>query len=132
MSAACLNCGTGLAGPFCGSCGQKARQPDPTFTEFVRETTQDLVNWDGRIPSTIKTLFAKPGALTLDFLRGRRVRWLPPLRVYLICSVAYFVSVPLVESVTGGQSRQMVRVGVTMTPGVELSPEDRAELDSSM
>ena len=128
----CLNCGAALSGPFCAACGQRVRRADPTLAEFLADTTEQVTNWDGRIPVTLRTLFLKPGTLTLDFLQGRRARWLAPLRLYLICSIAYFASVPMIESITHRQSRQLVRMGVTMTPGVELTPEDRAELDSSV
>lgn len=128
---ACFNCGTALAGPFCSECGQRVRPLDPTLGEFLDETTEQLTNWDGKIPSTLKTLFLRPGALTVDVLQGRRARWLPPLRVYLICSIAYFVSIPLMEAVTRRQARELVRFGLYTTPGQELPPDIRAELDSS-
>ena len=77
-TAACLNCGRPLSGPYCAGCGQKKRDTDPTLREFLHETTAELAQWDGKIPGTLKTLFLKPGALTLDFLAGRRARWLSP------------------------------------------------------
>jgi hypothetical protein len=36
-------------------------------------------------------LLFKPGFLTREFLAGRRVRYLPPLRLYLVLSVLFFV-----------------------------------------
>lgn len=128
---ACLNCGAALTGPFCSACGQKARAPDPTMREFLHETTEHLTNWDGKIPATLKALFLRPGVLTLDVLQGRRARWLPPLRVYLICSIVYFLSAPLMETITRRQARALVRFGLYATPGQELPPDIRAELDSS-
>lgn len=96
----CPNCGSALNGPYCASCGQKVPHPDLTTRELLAETTQELTSWDGKIPRTIKALFTDPGRLTLDFLAGRRARWLPPLRVYLICSLAYFLAKPLAERIT--------------------------------
>ena len=128
----CANCGAPLGGEYCGCCGQRAVKINPTLSEFLRETTHELLNWDGKIPQTLKTLFLKPGVLTVDFLAGRRARWLSPLRVYLICSIAFFASRPIIEATTGRSFRQMaqVRITDTATPGV-LSPEDRERLKNS-
>ena len=128
--ATCLNCGAALSGRFCSSCGQNVPRPDPTLSEFIHDTTEELAHWDGKIPTTLTALFLKPGRLTRDFLQGRRARWLPPLRLYLICSIAYFVSVPMVETLTHRQARAVVRFGCTATPA-QMTPEDRAALDSS-
>lgn len=98
---ACLNCGAQLTGEYCGSCGQRkvVGQGDLTLREFLEDTTQELAHWEGKVPQSLKTLFLKPGQLTLDFLAGRRARWLPSLRIYLICSVAYFLSVAFAAGV---------------------------------
>jgi hypothetical protein len=81
--------------------------------EFLRDATHELASWDGKVPATLRALFFQPGRLTIDFLAGRRARWLPPLRVYLICSVALFAGKPLVEAVTGRPPRQVTRIALT-------------------
>lgn len=102
---------------------------DLTLREFLNETTEQLANWDGKIPQTLKTLVLKPGLLTKDFLAGRRARWLMPLRVYLICSVAYFVAKPAVEAITHRSAREMARFSLTDSTGsIQLSAEDSAEV----
>jgi hypothetical protein len=40
---------------------------------------------------TLWALLAKPGHLTREFLAGRRARYLPPVRLYLVLSVAFFL-----------------------------------------
>jgi hypothetical protein len=88
----CLDCGTPLAGPFCSECGQQARDPDPTFRELVGEAWDAFASVDGRVLASIRLLLLRPGALTDEYLRGRRTRYLAPLRLYLLCSVAYFLA----------------------------------------
>jgi len=39
----------------------------------------------------MSALMFKPGLLTREFLAGRRVKYLPPLRLYLVLSVVYFL-----------------------------------------
>jgi hypothetical protein len=91
------------------------------------------LNWDGKIPNTLKALFFKPGQLTVDFLAGRRARWLSPLRVYLICSIAFFVSKPVIEASTHRSLREIAGIGVT-NPGrtLTITPEMRQEVESGL
>jgi hypothetical protein len=109
----CLNCDAPLTGPYCAQCGQQGRSENPTFREFADEWSTEFFNWDGKLPATLKALLLHPGKLTQDFLAGRRARWLSPLRLYLICSVAYFVSGPLVERVTGYKQKIVAQVTIT-------------------
>jgi hypothetical protein len=128
-AAACQNCGAPLTGEFCASCGQKVPHPDLTLREFLHETTEQLVNWDGKIPQTLKTLLLKPGALTIDFLEGRRARWLMPLRVYLICSVAYFLARPMVETFTNRSTRDMAQISLSSgSASGQLTAQDTADI----
>jgi hypothetical protein len=126
-SAACRNCGTTLTGRYCAQCGQKAMPPDLTLREFLHETTHELTNWDGKVPTTLATLLLRPGRLTLDFLNGRRARWLSPLRVYLICSIAFFAGKPLIEAVAPRAPRQMANISLD-NRGRPLTAADRQRL----
>lgn len=127
--AACLNCGAPLTGEYCATCGQKVPRTDLTLREFLHDTTEQLVNWDGKIPQTLKTLLIEPGALTIDFLEGRRARWLMPLRVYLICSLLYFVTKQIVEKNTGESARPVAQLTLQGDSGSpRLTAEDSAEI----
>jgi hypothetical protein len=86
----CHNCGAALHGPWCAVCGQKDQALDPSFHDLVHEVTHESLHLDGKIFGTLRALL-RPGQLTLDFLAGRRARYIGPLRLYLTCSVLYFV-----------------------------------------
>jgi hypothetical protein len=101
----CLNCDEPLSGPYCSQCGQRDPQPDPMLRELVQETVTELTSWDGKVLATMKTLMARPGRLTVDFLAGRRARWLSPLRLYLICSIAFFLLSPVLDALAEWGSR---------------------------
>src|SRR4051812_44943778 len=75
---------------FCSECGQRAIDPDPTLREFVHEAAEGFLNWDGKLLGTLRLLVTAPGRLTQEYLAGRRVRFISPLRVYLTCSFLYF------------------------------------------
>jgi hypothetical protein len=91
-SSNCRNCGAGLAGRYCSSCGQSADVHVPSTRELLHEVLEDLTHSDSRLWATLKCLLFKPGKLTQEFVAGRRVAYLPPFRLYLIMSVAFFLT----------------------------------------
>ncbi|HMB61257.1 MAG TPA: DUF3667 domain-containing protein, partial [Xanthomonadales bacterium] len=97
-SPACLNCGTDLKGPFCYYCGQ----PDKNFMRFfpalLRDLLEDVIDLDSRAARTIKPLLFHPGKLTRDYLDGRRFRYVPPMRLYMFASMAFFILATILTS----------------------------------
>lgn len=87
----CLNCGTTLTGQYCGNCGQRARSRLISIWELLREAFGDLFELDSRLWQTLVPLVIRPGQLTRDYLCGRRARFMPPFRTYLVLSVLFFV-----------------------------------------
>lgn len=88
-SSHCQNCGEPLTGPFCAACGQKDEERILPLKQLLHEVFHDIVHLDARFLGTLKLLL-RPGALTLEYLQGRRVRWFPPFRLYLMVSLAFF------------------------------------------
>ena len=87
----CLNCGTELRGQYCGHCGQRARSRLISLWELIQDAFGDLFELDSRLWRTIVPLLIRPGQLTRDYLEGRRARYMPPFRMYLVLSVVFFV-----------------------------------------
>ncbi|MBC8375722.1 MAG: DUF3667 domain-containing protein [FCB group bacterium] len=56
---------------------------------------EELLDVDSRVLRSLKLLFTKPGFLTSEYVKGRRVRYLPPVRIYLVASVLFFLSLTL-------------------------------------
>lgn len=130
---ACLNCSTALMGPYCAACGQKQVSTDLTVREFLHEVTAELTHLDGKVPSSLKTLFFNPGVLTADYLEGRRARWLRPLRLYLICSIAYFLAGPLTEMLTHRSAREVMKITLTNPDGTtSLTEAGRQQIEETL
>ncbi|HEY6219108.1 MAG TPA: DUF3667 domain-containing protein [Gemmatimonadaceae bacterium] len=87
----CLNCGAALAGPFCAECGQRAVPPNPTVKELAGDAFSELSGWDGKLADTFRKLLTKPGQLTQEWIEGRRVLFIAPVRLYLTASFLYFL-----------------------------------------
>lgn len=49
-------------------------------------------SWFGRLHASLRALASPPGRLTVDWAHGRRVRYLPPLTLFLWTNVAFFVA----------------------------------------
>jgi len=86
----CENCGAPMAGPFCAKCGQHAVDYRRSFRYVVLDVLDSFLSWDSKFFATIGWLIARPWHLTNEFLAGRRVRYVHPLRVYLLASILFF------------------------------------------
>lgn len=117
QSGACLNCGATLAGTFCSACGQRDVPPYPSVRELAVDAFWELSGWDGRFASTVRALVARPGKLTCEFLKGRRARYISPLRLYLMCSLVYFLGAVTAPNVTR-ESGKSLFVGLRVTPTI--------------
>ena len=87
----CLNCGTAVTGQYCGQCGQRATTRLISLWELVSDAFGDLFELDSRLWRTMIPLLVRPGLLTRDYLQGRRARYMPPFRMYLVLSLLFFL-----------------------------------------
>lgn len=87
----CENCSTALQGGYCHICGQRAHNPLRDIRHAVEEVFESLWHLDGRIFRTVRELFI-PGRVAANYLAGHRVRYIAPLRLFVILTVlAFFV-----------------------------------------
>jgi hypothetical protein len=86
-----MNCGAALAGEYCAACGQRHEAHVHTLGHFLGEAFESITHADSRLWRTLGYLLVKPGRLTREFLDGRRARYLPPFRLYLVISLAFFL-----------------------------------------
>ena len=90
-TARCDNCGATVTGRYCAACGQRLEPPLHSLWHFSTVALEDLTHADSRLWRTLATLLVRPGRLTREFLDGRRAHYLPPVRLYLVISVAFFL-----------------------------------------
>lgn len=86
----CLDCGSVVTGRFCAECGQAAGVRVLAVHDVAHDVVHSALHLDSRVWRTLRTLVLKPGELTNEFIRGRRQRYLPPFRLYLVLSVLFF------------------------------------------
>jgi hypothetical protein len=115
----CENCGAPLTGRFCSQCGQPAIDYRRSFRHVIVDVLDSFLNLDSKFFATIGWLIVRPWHLTIEFLSGRRVRYLHPLRLYLLASILFFFAVSYWAK------------SVHLDPK-HLSAEDRAEIASDL
>ncbi|MGZ5202202.1 MAG: DUF3667 domain-containing protein [Telluria sp.] len=89
----CLNCDTAVNANFCPHCGQDTAAHMPSAGEFLHEFVGHYVALENKLLKTLALLLFKPGRLTREYLAGKRVRYVLPLRLYLTLSVIFFAMV---------------------------------------
>lgn len=97
----CENCGIPLQGPFCHQCGQPEKTPIRDLVSLSTDAFDYLFDVDARVWRTLVSLFFAPGRLTEAYLRGKRMSFVRPLRIYLVMSALLFVVVASTSELDG-------------------------------
>ncbi|MDP2957813.1 MAG: DUF3667 domain-containing protein [Longimicrobiales bacterium] len=90
----CPNCGSEVSGRFCPDCGQERSDLFPGVGAWIKEALGELLGADGKLPRSLRALAWPPGELTLEWHRGRRARYVSPLRLYLAAALLFFLAWP--------------------------------------
>ena len=112
----CANCGARLTGEYCAECGQHSADVRVSIGVLARDFLSEHVGLDKKVASTLWRLVRFPGGLTVDYLAGRRNRYVLPLKLYLSASVLFFLL-----AATRGSNFLAV---------AKMSETDRASIDS--
>jgi len=96
----CLNCGTGLYGSYCHCCGQKDQNRRIPLTSLFHDVVHDMLHWDKKVLGTLWLVFARPGLVAQEYLEGRRIRHVPPFRLYIVTSFILFLALSAVPVAT--------------------------------
>ncbi len=86
---ACANCRAALQGHYCHHCGQCAHNPLKHVGHAIEEVFESFWHLDGRIFRTLRDLLV-PGRVALNYLRGQRVGYVQPLRLFVILTLFTF------------------------------------------
>ena len=67
-------------------------EPKESVGHLIRHFFEDITHFDGKFFVTVKDLIVRPGFLTREYVAGRRVTYLNPIRMYIFISAVFFVS----------------------------------------
>lgn len=121
----CHNCHAAVSTAYCGACGQKAAVHIASTHEFLHHFIGHYVAAEGKLWRTLGWLFAKPGQLTVEYIRGRRGRFIDPLRLLLTVSLLVFL-------VMKWQVHRLPPAPVAQTPAAAAMPASSAQAVNSI
>jgi hypothetical protein len=88
---ACPECASVLHGKYCHQCGSRpVDHHEYTLRHFFSHVLHEATHFDSKIFITVRVMVARPGQLVADYLSGRRRRYVPPLRLFLIVFALQF------------------------------------------
>jgi hypothetical protein len=91
---ACASCGTALAGPYCHACGEKRlHRHDYALKHFLEHTIDTVTHFDLRVLRDLWLQLRRPGFLATQWLQGRRIRHAPPVQLFLITNLLFYLIV---------------------------------------
>ncbi|TDE28707.1 DUF3667 domain-containing protein [Flavobacterium ranwuense] len=94
----CLNCRYVVENRFCPNCGQENTDTRKTFHHLFIHFFEDLTHYENAFWRTIKNLLFKPSALTKEYLSGKRLSYLAPVRLYIFISFITFLLIAIFPS----------------------------------
>jgi len=128
----CRNCGAPLRGEYCHHCGQREGRGDLQFAEAAGDILGDLFTWDSRFWRTLVPLIFRPGFLTAEFIAGRRARYVPPFRLYIIISFVMFLVLAVLARDIDGFDEDGDGINVNITSEQTADPNDIAEAQEAI
>jgi hypothetical protein len=88
----CPNCSETVSKTFqfCPNCGQETKL-DQSVGSLLTHFLNDYFTFDSKIIRSVLPLITKPAYLTIEYLRGRRVQYIAPLRLFIFLSLIFFL-----------------------------------------
>jgi hypothetical protein len=116
----CLNCRHVVAERFCPNCGQENTDTRKTFHHLFIHFFEDLTHYENAFWKTIKNLLFKPSALSKEYLSGKRLSYLAPVRLYIFISFVTFLLIALFPNdEEPSDSHSEIKTAVTLQPKKE-------------
>jgi hypothetical protein len=126
---ACRNCGHTIETNYCPKCGQHNRDHNIGIWQFVHEFAEEFVRLDSKLFRTLGPLIVKPGFLTREWVAGKRVRYITPLKLYITLSAICFLGMSLRSASTNVQiARDTPKVVRALSQ--QAKPDDRSVMDA--
>ncbi|WP_220399684.1 DUF3667 domain-containing protein [Filimonas effusa] len=94
----CENCGHQVEEIFCPHCGQKNVETRQSFGHLIGHFIEDFTHYDTAFWKTIKFLLFRPARLTKEYLAGKRMSFVLPVKLYIFISFIAFFMLAIAQS----------------------------------
>lgn len=88
----CYNCQLPLTNGenYCPNCGQENHNRQASTRHLLLDFFNDYLSFDSKLFRSVVPLILKPGFMTNEFLDGKRMKYVPPIRLFIFLSFFYF------------------------------------------
>ena len=130
----CPNCGADRRGAFCHACGQHYLEAGRlTLRGLWNDFAERFLRLERGLFHTVARLSTAPGHVALDYVRGRRRRYISPLGYLLLATSVAVLLYPLYADLVEAQMATGAEWGLVNAPPAEgMTPEERAQFDRFM
>lgn len=94
----CPSCGAAIVGAYCSACGQKNDDLRRSIFDLLKDFLADTFSFDSRMWRTLGLLVIAPGVVPTDYCHGKRSRYTPPVRLFLVVSFLFFLTLNLTQT----------------------------------
>jgi len=109
---------------YCTQCGQPNLELKEPFRGFISHSIGHYFHFDSKFFHTLIPLLTKPGQLTLDYLAGKRARYIHPFSLYIFVSIVYFLIAPHALDYRHHQKNAAAEKVVTLKDSTLTDKED--------
>jgi hypothetical protein len=124
----CSNCGTHLSvlRNYCPQCGQINHDLNIPLKHLIAEVMESIFHFDTKSVQTLKVICFKPGFITSEFIKGKRVQYVAPVKFYIFISFIFFLIISLPKT------KQGTSLNVENTSNITYCGINSTELRSDM
>jgi rRNA maturation endonuclease Nob1 len=117
----CLNCDNALRPEdnFCPNCGQENNSHKVPVKHLLLEVFVDFFHFDTKLWNTVKASVTQPGKITIDYLNGKRARYVPPVKFYVFVSFIFFLLLGKLSEEAIDNNQNFIKV--QSDPGFSIS-----------
>lgn len=90
----CRNCEKAIEEEmqFCPDCGQKNANGKVRVFTYIAELFNLVFNIEGKLFTTLRDIFI-PGKLTIEYFKGKRIRYFHPLRLFIVLAALLLAAI---------------------------------------
>ncbi len=114
---------------FCPQCGQENNTIRNTIGMVIKDSLSNFFSLDARVFHSLIPLFTKPGHLSLEWRRGKRIQYLTPSRIYFVSSILLFLFLSLNLGNAGDSFAEGFKEGIADNEDVTL--EDSTSISTN-
>lgn len=116
----CKNCSHSYTGNFCPQCGQSVKDFDRPLKFFFVDFAGNIFAFDTRLWQSLKDILLRPGRMEANYISGKRIRYMPPFRLYVFVSFIFFLSLSWATrtSISKNQSELQIQTSKALADSI--------------